>query len=111
MHMPLTLVLGAAPFGVVFDVGCVEWAIAGLIGGWLAGLIVRGRGYGCIGDMLLGIVGAFVAAFLLQIFAPHLINDQVFRFTGTAVLAFLGALLLALIGRLIGGSRASGSRS
>ena len=105
--MPLTLVLGA-PFGVVFDVGCLEWAIAGLIGGWLAGLIVRGRGYGCIGDILLGIAGAFVAAFLLQIFAPGL-NNGVFRFTGTAVLAFLGALLLAFLGRLISGNR--GNRS
>ena len=107
--MPLTLVLGT-PFGVVFDVGCIEWVIAGLIGGWLAGLIVRGRGYGCVGDILLGVAGAFVAAFLLQIFAPGLINNQVFRFTGTAVLAFLGALLLALIGRLIGGNRAGRSR-
>ncbi len=106
MHIPLTLVLGS-PFDVRFDVGCLEWAVAGLIGGWLAGLIVRGRGYGCIGDMVLGIVGAFVAAFLLQIFAPGLINDQVFRFTGTAVLAFLGALVLALLGKLIGGSRTS----
>lgn len=108
--MLLTFVLGATPFGVTFDIGCLEWAVAGLIGGWLAGLIVRGRGYGCIGDMLLGIAGAFVAAFLLQIFAPNLINGGVFRFTGTAVLAFLGALVLALIGRLIGGSRASSSR-
>ena len=105
--MPLSLVLGATPFGVVFDLGCLEWAVAGLIGGWLAGLIVRGRGYGCIGDILWGIAGAFVAAFLLQIFAPSLINDQVFRFTGTAILAFLGALLLALIGRLISGASKS----
>ena len=103
--MSLTLALGAFLDRVHFDVGCLEWAIAGLIGGWLAGLIVRGRGYGCIGDMLLGIAGAFVASFLLQIFAPDLINDQVFRFTGTAVMAFLGALLLAFLGRLISGAR------
>jgi uncharacterized membrane protein YeaQ/YmgE (transglycosylase-associated protein family) len=107
--MSLAFVLGA-PF-IVFDIGCLEWAIAGLLGGWLAGLIVRGRGYGCVGDILLGIAGAFVASFLLQIFAPGLINDHVFRFTGTAVLAFLGALLLALIGRLISGNRTSRSRS
>ena len=107
--MPLSLVLGA-PFGVVFDVGCIEWIIAGLIGGWLAGLIVRGRGYGCVGDILLGVAGAFVAAILLQIFAPNLINGGVFRFTGTAVLAFVGALLLAMLGRLIGGNRAGRSR-
>jgi len=109
MFMSLTLVLGAFLDRVHFDVGCVEWAVAGLIGGWLAGLIVRGKGYGCIGDMLLGVAGAFVAAILLQIFAPDLINDQVFRFTGTAVMAFLGALLLAFVGRLLGGNRAGRS--
>jgi uncharacterized membrane protein YeaQ/YmgE (transglycosylase-associated protein family) len=107
--MLFPFVLGA-PFGVVFDVGCLEWIVAGLIGGWLAGLIVRGRGYGCVGDILLGVAGAFVAAILLQIFAPNLINGGVFRFTGTAVLAFVGALLLALLGRLIGGNRAGRSR-
>jgi len=101
--MPSMFVLGFLS-GVNFDVGCLEWAVAGLIGGWLAGKIVRGRGYGCLGDILLGVVGAFIAAILLQLLAPNLINDQVFRFTGTTVLAFLGALVLALIGRLIGGN-------
>lgn len=102
--MASTLVLGFLN-GAMFDLGCLEWAVAGLIGGWLAGKIVRGHGYGCVADILLGVAGAFVAAFLLQIFAPGLINNQTFRFTGTAVLAFLGALVLALIGRLIGGNR------
>ncbi len=103
--MPLTLVLGT-PFNVVFDVGCIEWAVAGLIGGWLAGQIVRGRGYGCVADIVLGVIGAFVAAFLLQLLVPNLINNNyVFRFAGTTALAFLGALILAFIGRLIGGKQ------
>ncbi len=106
MQIPLTLALGS-PFDVGFDLGCLEWAVVGLIGGWLAGKIVRGQGYGCLGDILLGVAGAFVAAFLLQIFAPELVRDHVFRFTGTAVLAFVGALLLALVGKLIGGNRTS----
>lgn len=106
--MLLPLVLGAAPFGVMFDVGCIEWVVAGLIGGWLAGKIVRGRGYGCVADILLGVAGAIVAAFLLQLLVPNLVNNNsVFRFAGTTVLAFLGALVLALIGRLISGNKSS----
>ena len=110
MLLPSIVALGSFFDIGVFDIGWFEWTVAGLIGGWLAGKIVRGRGYGCVADILLGIAGAIVAIFLLKIFAPGLINNQVFHFTGTAVLAFLGALVLALIGRLIGGNKTSSSR-
>ena len=39
--------------------------IVGAVAGWLAGLIVRGAGFGLIGDIIIGIVGAFIAGWLL----------------------------------------------
>ena len=39
--------------------------IIGAIAGWLAGLIVRGMGFGLIGNIIVGIVGAFIAGWLL----------------------------------------------
>ena len=39
--------------------------IIGGVAGWLAGLIVRGLGFGLIGNIVVGIVGAFVAGWLL----------------------------------------------
>ncbi len=39
--------------------------IVGAIAGWLAGLIVKGVGFGLIGNIVVGIVGAFIAAWLL----------------------------------------------
>lgn len=39
--------------------------IVGAIAGWLAGLIVRGMGFGLIGNIIVGIVGAFVAGWIL----------------------------------------------
>lgn len=39
--------------------------IVGAIAGWLAGLIVRGVGFGLIGNIVVGIVGAFLAAWIL----------------------------------------------
>ena len=39
--------------------------LVGAIAGWLAGLIVRGIGFGLIGNIVVGIVGAFIAAWLL----------------------------------------------
>jgi len=39
--------------------------IIGAVAGWLAGLIVRGIGFGLIGNIIVGIVGAFIAGWLL----------------------------------------------
>jgi uncharacterized membrane protein YeaQ/YmgE (transglycosylase-associated protein family) len=39
--------------------------IVGAVAGWLAGLIVRGIGFGLIGNIIVGIVGAFIAGWLL----------------------------------------------
>ena len=39
--------------------------VIGAIAGWLAGLIVRGMGFGLIGNIVVGIVGAFIAGWLL----------------------------------------------
>jgi uncharacterized membrane protein YeaQ/YmgE (transglycosylase-associated protein family) len=39
--------------------------LVGAIAGWLAGLIVRGIGFGLIGNIVVGIVGAFIAGWLL----------------------------------------------
>ena len=43
----------------------IVWLIVGAIAGWLAGLIVKGFGFGLIGNIVVGIVGAFIAGFLL----------------------------------------------
>lgn len=81
----------------------LAWIVAGLIAGWLAGLLVRGRGFGCLGDIVLGIIGAFVGAFVIS-FLPVRLGHEL-HFAGTVIVAFIGALILAAIGRLIGGPR------
>jgi uncharacterized membrane protein YeaQ/YmgE (transglycosylase-associated protein family) len=45
--------------------GIIVWLIVGAIAGWLAGLIVKGAGFGLIGNIVIGIVGAVVAGWLL----------------------------------------------
>ncbi|HEX2886153.1 GlsB/YeaQ/YmgE family stress response membrane protein [Vineibacter terrae] len=40
------------------------WIIVGALAGWIAGLVVSGRGFGLIGDIIVGIVGAIVAGWL-----------------------------------------------
>ena len=43
----------------------VAWLIVGAIAGWLAGLIVKGFGFGLIGNIVVGIIGAVIAGWLL----------------------------------------------
>jgi uncharacterized membrane protein YeaQ/YmgE (transglycosylase-associated protein family) len=43
----------------------VIWLIVGAIAGWLAGLIVKGYGFGLIGNIVVGIIGAVIAGWLL----------------------------------------------
>lgn len=43
----------------------IIWLIVGGIAGWLAGLIVRGYGFGLLGNIVVGIVGALIAGWLL----------------------------------------------
>ena len=39
--------------------------IVGAVAGWLAGVIVKGHGFGLVGNIIVGIVGAFIAGWLL----------------------------------------------
>jgi uncharacterized membrane protein YeaQ/YmgE (transglycosylase-associated protein family) len=42
----------------------VSWLLLGLVAGWLAGKIARGRGFGCIGDVLLGLIGSYIGGWI-----------------------------------------------
>ena len=43
----------------------IIWLIVGAIAGWLAGMVVKGGGFGLIGDIIVGIIGAVIAGWLL----------------------------------------------
>lgn len=84
--------------------GILSWILVGLIAGWLADSVMKGRGRGVLYSMLLGIVGALVGGFL----ASTLLNAED-ALTGfnlpTLLVAFLGAIvLIALIRALPGRS-------
>jgi uncharacterized membrane protein YeaQ/YmgE (transglycosylase-associated protein family) len=73
------------------------WIIVGAIAGWLAGLIVKGYGFGLVGNIILGIVGAFLGGWLLAqlniVIMPGLI--------GTIIAATVGAVVLLLLVRVL----------
>jgi uncharacterized membrane protein YeaQ/YmgE (transglycosylase-associated protein family) len=75
----------------------IVWIIIGGVAGWLAGLIVKGSGYGLIGDIIVGIVGAFIAGWLLPRIGIVIGGGIV----GQIINAFIGAVILLIILRLI----------
>ncbi|MBS1840661.1 MAG: GlsB/YeaQ/YmgE family stress response membrane protein [Acidobacteria bacterium] len=62
----LSLALVDQIFGVVIDRGFLSWVFLGLVAGWLAGKIARGRGYGCLTDILLGLIGSVLGGWIFR---------------------------------------------
>ncbi|GIW09042.1 MAG: transglycosylase [Dehalococcoidia bacterium] len=83
--------------------GILAWLLVGLIAGWLAGLVMRGGGFGIVGDIIVGIVGAVIGGFLFGLIFP----GTVVGFWGSIVVAFLGAVILIAIVRALAPRRAA----
>jgi uncharacterized membrane protein YeaQ/YmgE (transglycosylase-associated protein family) len=82
--------------------GILSWIIIGLIAGWLAGVIMKGSGYGILGDIVLGIIGALIGGFLAS--AVFNIPSPVSGFNlGTLIVALLGAIFVVAIVRALPG--------
>ena len=75
----------------------VIWLIVGAIAGWLAGMVVKGGGFGLIGDIIVGIIGALIAGWLL----PRLGIMIGGGIVAQIIDAFIGAVILLIILRLI----------
>jgi uncharacterized membrane protein YeaQ/YmgE (transglycosylase-associated protein family) len=76
--------------------GVIAWIIVGLIAGWLAGLMMRGSGYGIIGDIIAGLIGALIGGFIFSFF----VHGATF-FWGSVLVAFIGACILIAIVRAV----------
>ena len=74
----------------------------GLIAGWLAGVVMRGGGFGVLGDLIVGLIGSFLGGLLTGFFV-----EGSTQFWGSIVVAFIGACVLIALVRLIGGRQAT----
>jgi uncharacterized membrane protein YeaQ/YmgE (transglycosylase-associated protein family) len=81
--------------------GIIAWLVVGLVAGWLAGMVMKGGGYGVLGDILMGVIGAFVGGLLFSLLLP----GSSVGLLGSIIVAFIGAVvLIALIRALPGRS-------
>jgi uncharacterized membrane protein YeaQ/YmgE (transglycosylase-associated protein family) len=66
----------------------IWFLLIGLVAGWLAGKVMKGRGYGLVGDLVIGVIGSFLGGWL-------------FGFFGIAAGGLLGSLITAVVGAVV----------
>jgi uncharacterized membrane protein YeaQ/YmgE (transglycosylase-associated protein family) len=67
----------------------IVWMLLiGLVAGWLAGVITKGRGFGIVGDLVVGVIGALLGGFL-------------FGLLGIGAWGLVGRLLVATAGAVV----------
>jgi uncharacterized membrane protein YeaQ/YmgE (transglycosylase-associated protein family) len=80
----------------------LAWIVVGLVAGWLAGMVMKGGGYGVVGDIIVGIVGALLGGFLSAwLFGVQNAVNGVNIIS--IVTAFLGAIVLIAVIRALPG--------
>ena len=89
-------------FGVVIDRGFISWVFLGLVAGWLAGKIARGRGYGCLTDILLGLIGSVLGGW---IFRKLEIGSGTGGWLYSLAAATVGAVVLVVVVHLFTGPK------
>ncbi len=62
--------------------------LIGLVAGWLAGQIMKGKGFGLLGNLIIGCIGAVLGGYL-------------FGALGIVLWGIIGELIAALVGALI----------
>jgi uncharacterized membrane protein YeaQ/YmgE (transglycosylase-associated protein family) len=76
--------------------GLIAWLIIGAIAGWLAGLLVKGGGFGLIVDIIVGVVGAFIGGWLASTLGINIGGGLI----GSIIIAVIGAVILLFVIRL-----------
>ena len=75
----------------------LEWIIVGMIAGWLAGLVMKGGGYGVLVDIILGILGGILGGWIFGRLGIWPAGGII----GSLIVAFVGAVILVAITRVL----------
>lgn len=77
------------------DHGIIAWLIIGAVAGWLAGVLVKGGGFGLLVDILIGIVGAIIGGWLAGLLGITIGGGIL----ASIITATLGAVILLIVAR------------
>jgi uncharacterized membrane protein YeaQ/YmgE (transglycosylase-associated protein family) len=76
--------------------GIIAWIVVGILAGFLAGVIMKGGGFGLIGDLICGLAGALIGGFVLGFFVE---GDM--GFWGSIGVSLIGACILIFFIRMV----------
>lgn len=68
----------------------------GVVAGWVAGLLVKGKGQGLLGNMIVGVIGSFLGGWLFK-----WLGISVGGIIGTVIMSFIGAVVLLALFQLV----------
>ncbi|HEV8112158.1 MAG TPA: GlsB/YeaQ/YmgE family stress response membrane protein [Planctomycetota bacterium] len=74
----------------------VWFLLIGLAAGWLAGLLMKGGGFGVVGNMIIGCIGALLGGFLFS-----MVGLAAYGLVGALITATVGAVVLLFLLRLV----------
>jgi uncharacterized membrane protein YeaQ/YmgE (transglycosylase-associated protein family) len=77
--------------------GLLYWLVVGLVAGWLAGVVMKGGGYGVLADIILGILGGILGGWIFSSLGIGTGGGLI----GGIVVAFIGAVVLVAITRVL----------
>jgi uncharacterized membrane protein YeaQ/YmgE (transglycosylase-associated protein family) len=80
----------------MFGMWLIWEILIGILAGWIASQLVKGRGLGLLMDLLLGIVGSVLGGFVFG-----LLRIAAYSLLGRLVMSVVGAVLLLLLVRAI----------
>lgn len=75
----------------------VWFLVIGIVAGYLAGVLVKGGGFGVIGDLVVGVIGAFLGGWLFSTLGASAGGGLI----GSLIVATIGAVVLLFVVRLI----------
>ncbi|XDD42831.1 GlsB/YeaQ/YmgE family stress response membrane protein [Leptospira sp. WS60.C2] len=74
----------------------IWFLLIGLAAGWLAGRILRGKGFGIIANLVIGVVGSFLGGIVFGI-----LGFRSYGLIAELIVAVVGAILLIFIAGMI----------
>ena len=73
------------------------WLALGAIAGFIAGQLMKGRGFGVLGNIIVGILGSFLGGFIFNQLGVSAGGGMI----GSIITAVIGAVVLLFIASLV----------
>jgi len=74
----------------------ILFLLIGMAAGWLAGRLVKGRGFGLVENLIIGVIGALIGGFVFGA-----LNVNLGGLLGQLIAATVGAIILLYLLKLI----------